>query len=160
MKVVHSSALTPEQIQDAFVKSGGEKLRKKRDWAGVQGGKPRESKKRKGLAESPEHKVAEAFVQGIKWDRIYQELERKGSVECCECGRSFTTLEGALAGLDAEHIIEKSKGKRYRPGHPHMDHPRNIQLMCKRCHRYGTKHSQPQFSQKEQPDGETATAST
>jgi hypothetical protein len=78
----------------------------------------------------------EAFLAGIKAQRISTDLELLEGVGCSRCPKVFPTFDSAWAGLDLHHEDKRSHGKGYRGGKNFgVDDPRNLELVCKPCHR-------------------------
>lgn len=98
-----------------------------------------EKKHRKPIkAQSVTQAKREAFLAGIKAQRIAKDLHLLDGVGCSRCPKVFPTFDSAWAGMDLHHDNEekRSHGKGYRGGKSFgVDDPRNLELVCRACHR-------------------------
>lgn len=89
--------------------------------------------------------VREAFLAGVKAERISALLE-DGFAECSRCGAEFHDYAAASGSLELHHAVKRGRGPGYRPNRGlGVDHPDNLQLVCRPCHR--ELESDPQWSE-------------
>lgn len=129
---------TPEEMQKAMVENAGGKA----DLSKIRGASDAAKKRRAALArQSEKQKLREAFLEGIKAERM-----RVGP-RCEICG-----VEGWDADLELHHIVKRSQGARFDGEKYGVDHPQNLQLLCRHCHE--TVESHPQWDRVERATGE------
>jgi hypothetical protein len=79
---------------------------------------------------SDKQSLRNAFLDGIKSERIAHALLVEGKVSCALCPRSFTDMRAAKNGLQLHHEDKRSHGQGYRPQNMGVDAPRNLVLLC------------------------------
>lgn len=92
--------------------------------------------RRKALrAESPKQSIRQAFLAGIRAERISNALTATGRAECARCPAHFVSFETAWRSLDLHHVMKRSRGHGYRSGDDFgVDYPGFLELVCRRCH--------------------------
>lgn len=127
------------QMQKAFLAANGEKPRKQP--------KPKPPRQRRSpiKAVSDAQAVRNAFLDGLKTQRIDSLLLIVGFAQCENCETSFDNMRAAKNGLDLHHLDKRSRGARYKPGVMGIDAPRNLILCCRSCHR-ALEASEPEWS--------------
>ena len=132
----------------------------------VKGRRPKSKGKGNPLLRTPlkqksdKQKIRDAFLMGIKAERIRGMIEEFGEPKCEECGRVIASdipyenvsievtvseyIEACMELLDGHHIKPRDSGPPYKTWNNHgIDSPANITLLCRKCHR-ATEPS-PQF---------------
>lgn len=103
-------------------------------------------KRTKGVRQvSDKQEVRNAYLAGVKAERISHALLTEGKASCSRCPRSFTTNGSAHKGLDLHHTERRSGGRGYRPGDAGVDAPAKVELLCRDCHRLA-EDSDPKWS--------------
>lgn len=101
----------------------------------------------KGLKRvSDRQAVRNAFLAGLKAERIANAIRTHGHVECSNCPKSYTGHSAAHQNLQLHHEVKRSRGHGYQPGKgAGVDEPGNLVMLCAACHREAEA-SEPMFS--------------
>lgn len=118
--------------------------------------RPQTLKKKKGnpllrtplKQKSDKQKIRDAFLQGIKAERLRWMIEEFGEPKCEGCRGSMVGdvvggeasieeyIETCMELLQGHHVIPRDSGPPYKAWNDHgVDTPSNIKLLCKPCHR-------------------------
>lgn len=118
-------------------------------------------KKKKGrrpmAASSEKQDVRQAFLAGIKAERLRAQSAVARPLElpfrCEGCSRGARGPED----LDLHHVIGRDKGIGYRPSQgPGVDAPTNLKLLCRPCHEKTEPSPQWKGPSEEGPDLDAA----
>lgn len=153
----HPSSMTPEELQEQFIASGGERPKvSKRERRRLERGSTAKRKKRVRTV-STKQLERTAFLHGIKAERLraiaVQRVEMSDDQwppYRCEggCGATYATIEEAWAALTVSHIESRndtaSRYERRREPEFRGDDPSNIAIECKSCN--GKREPQPEWS--------------
>lgn len=104
--------------------------------------------KRRPRQESDKQAVRNAWLAGIKAERITHQLLTEGEASCSQCPESWTTFAAAKGHLDLHHTEKRARGPRYEPGKMGVDAPGSLILVCRSCHRH-LEESEPQWTKGE-----------
>ena len=92
---------------------------------------------------SDKQAIREAFLAGVKAERIRNEIGVQGFAMCEDCGVKVSRAPGSTAAavesnmraLDVHHIRPRSSGKGFTAPNDHgVDSPTNLVLLCRKCH--------------------------
>lgn len=96
--------------------------------------------------QSDKQAIRQAFLAGIKAERLRYQLVSLGDSKCEWCEKFMDVqgdadpteqewIEEAMGTLDAHHVQSRDKGRRYQGPQDHgIDSPTNIVLLCRSCH--------------------------
>lgn len=131
------------EMQAAFIANNGEKP--KRDKPPRSEG--RTKRRSKGLKRvSDKQAVRQAFIAGVKSERIAHAIRVDGQAECSNCPKAYKGHSAAHQNLQLHHEVKRSRGHGYQPGKgAGVDEPGNLTMLCHQCHREAEA-SEPQFT--------------
>lgn len=99
-------------------------------------------------SKSDKQKIRDAFLMGVKAERIRGMIWNFGEPKCEECGRAMIGnvsvgrevelseyVESCMELLDGHHVKPRDSGPPYKAWNDHgIDTPANIKLLCRACH--------------------------